>query len=344
MILFLLSVLISAGTTAALLSSALGRHLLDHPNERSLHEVPTPRIGGIGICIAVLMSFIAAPLLGVAVPLTFAYLAGGTFIVLVVSLVDDIRPLSVALRMPVHFLAAGFLAAGGLGVETFRIGGLQLVLPATLGVVFSLLYIVWMTNLYNFMDGMDGFAGGMAVIGFGALALLAAAEEATGLAAISIAIAGAALGFLGFNFPPARTFMGDVGASTLGFLAAGISLWADRTGVVPLWISVLIFSPFIADATVTLFRRALNRESVWRAHRSHYYQRLVRIGWGHRKTVILEYLLMLACAASAIAAAGMRPAGQWIVLTLCVLAYGAIIFLIHRLELRKGVHESAESI
>ena len=343
-ILFLLAGLVSAGITALLLSTPLGRQLLDHPNERSLHDVPTPRIGGIGICIGVLLTCVVAPLLGVTLPPTFAHLAGGMLIVLVISIVDDIRSLSAALRMPIHFLAAGLLIAGGLSVETLQLGHLQLVLPATLGAAFSLLYIVWMTNLYNFMDGMDGFAGGMTVIGFGALALLAGAGGSTAITAISIAIAGAALGFLVFNFPPARTFMGDVGASTLGFLAAGISLWADRTEVVPLWISVLIFSPFIVDATVTLTRRVLSRKPVWRAHRSHYYQKLVRSGWGHRKTVVAEYLLMLACAASAVAAAGIGPAGQWIVLSLWLLAYGALIFLIHRLELRKGVHGSAETV
>ncbi len=343
-ILFLLAGLVSAGITALLLSTPLGRHLLDHPNERSLHDVPTPRIGGIGICIGGLLAFVAAPLHGVTLPPSLPYLAGGMLIVLVVSLVDDIRSLSAALRMPVHFLAAGLLTAGGLSLETLRIGDLQFALPVTLGAAFSLLYIVWMTNLYNFMDGMDGFAGGMSVIGFGALALLAAAGGSTVIATISIAIAGAALGFLVFNFPPARTFMGDVGASTLGFLAAGISLWADREQVVPLWISVLIFSPFIADATVTLVRRALNREPVWRAHRSHYYQRLVRLGWGHRKTVVAEYLLMVACGVSAVAAARMDAAGQWIMLAFWMLAYGALILSIHRLEAKKGVHGSAESI
>lgn len=343
-ILFFLAGLLSAGVTRLLISSRVGRHLMDLPNERSLHDTPKPRIGGIGICAGVLLAFIAVTALGFTLPTTFAYLVGGALIVLVVSFIDDVRALSVAFRIPFHFLAAGVLVIAGLSLEKISVGGVILGLPTTVGVIVSVLYVVWMVNLYNFMDGMDGFAGGMALIGFGVIALLAADAGATVIAASSLAIAGAALGFLLFNFPPARVFMGDLGASTLGFLAAGLSLWADRESVVPLWISVLIFSPFIADATITLFRRAFNRERVWRAHRNHYYQKLVRLGWGHRKTVIAEYLLMLACAVSALIATGLEPAGQWIVLTFWVIAYGALIFSIHRLELRKGIHGSAETV
>ncbi len=342
--LFLLAGAVSAGVTWLLLSSSIKRYLMDHPNERSLHDFPKPRIGGIGICAGVLLAFVAMTMSRIGLPEAFAYVAGGAVIVLVISFADDLRPLSVALRIPFHFLAAGALVVAGLSLQKIFVGGVAVGLPSTVGVIVSVLYVVWMVNLYNFMDGMDGFAGGMAVIGFGVLALLAADAGSVIIAATSGSIAGAALGFLLFNFPPARVFMGDVGSSTLGFLAAGLSLWADWGDVVPLWISVLIFSPFIADATVTLFRRALNKERVWRAHRNHYYQKLVRLGWGHRKTVIAEYLLMLACAVSAIVAVRMESTGQWIMLTFWVIAYAALMFSIHRLELRKGVHGSAETV
>jgi len=317
---------------------------MDHPNERSLHDTPTPRIGGIGICAGVLLAFAALTALEYGISATFAYLAGGALIVLVISFIDDVRSLRVAFRIPFHFLAAGLVIVAGLSLQKISIGGVVIRLTETVGVIVSVLYVVWMVNLYNFMDGMDGFAGGMAVIGFGVLALLAANDGSSVIAGTSVAISGAALGFLLFNFPPAKVFMGDVGASTLGFLAAGLSLWADRENIVPLWISVLIFSPFIADATVTLVRRAFNRERVWRAHRSHYYQKLVRLGWGHRKAVISEYLLMLACGVSAIVAVQMESGGKWIVLTLWLIVYGVLILSIHRLELRKGVHESTETV
>ena len=343
-ILFFLAGTVSAGVTWLLVSTRIGNHLLDHPNERSLHDTPKPRVGGIGICVGVLLAYIIMTLIANSLPSTFMILAGGAFIVLVVSFVDDIRSLSVTVRIPFHFLAAGILVATGLSLEQLSLGGATLSLPIGPGAALSLLYVVWMINLYNFMDGMDGFAGGMAVVGFGVLALLAADAGSVVIARSASAIAGAALGFLVFNFPPARVFMGDVGASTLGFLAAGISLWADREQVIPLWISLLLFSPFIVDATITLLRRALNREAIWRPHRSHYYQRLVRLGWGHRKTAIAEYLLMLACGVSAIIAVRVSPLGQWIVLTFWVIAYGVLILSIHRLELKKGVHGSAETV
>lgn len=343
-ILFFLAGILSAGVTWLLTSSRLRRHLMDHPNERSLHDTPTPRIGGIGICAGVLLAFIAMAALGLTLPSTFAFLSGGALIVLVISFIDDVRSLSVAFRIPFHFISAGALFVAGLSLERILIGGVVIGLPETVGVIVSVLYVVWMVNLYNFMDGMDGFAGGMSLIGFGVFALLAADQGSAVIAAISASISGAALGFLLFNFPPAKVFMGDVGASTLGFFAAGLSLWADRHDVVPLWLSVLIFSPFIADATVTLFRRAFNRERIWQAHRDHYYQKLVRLGWGHRKTVIAEYLLMLTVGASALVAIRIEPAGHWIVLTFWVIAYGALIFSIHRLELRKGIHGSAETV
>ncbi len=317
---------------------------MDHPNERSLHDVPKPRIGGIGICAGVSLALISMTFVGISLPETTSYFVAGALIVLIISFIDDIRTLSAAFRIPFHFLAAGMLVTAGLTLEKISVGSIVLALPTTVGVVVSVLYVVWMVNLYNFMDGMDGFAGGMAVIGFGVLALLAANAGSLAIAAVAACIAGAALGFLLFNFPPARVFMGDLGASTLGFLAAGISLWADRENVVPLWISVLIFSPFIADATITLFRRAFYRQRIWRAHRDHYYQKLVRLGWGHRKTVICEYLLMLACGISALVATRTTPAGQWIVLSFWAIIYGGLMLSIHRIERRRGDYGSAETV
>jgi len=317
---------------------------MDHPNERSLHDFPKPRIGGIGICAGILLAFVAGPLLGVTISSTFVFLASGTLVVLVISFMDDLRSLRVAFRIPFHFVAAGLLVAAGLSLNGISIGGIDLALSATAGAVISVLYIVWMINLYNFMDGMDGFAGGMAVIGFGVLALLAETAGSAAIAAIAVCVAGAALGFLLFNFPPSRVFMGDMGASTLGFLVAGLSLWADRENIIPLWISVLVFSPFVADATVTLIRRTVNRERVWRAHRSHYYQKLVQLGWGHRKTVICEYALMLACGVSAYLVLGLESTLQWIVLTFWLIAYGVLILSIHRLEMKKRAYETAETV
>jgi UDP-N-acetylmuramyl pentapeptide phosphotransferase/UDP-N-acetylglucosamine-1-phosphate transferase len=252
---------------------------MDHPNVRSLHVTPMPRIGGLGIMAGV---GVASVLLADAVLLP-AMLAAFTLAAL--SLLDDARGLPMVARLLAHFVAAvACLLALGLTGWTL---------------VGATLAVVWMTNLYNFMDGADGLAGGMAAIGFGALALAAWLGDAPGLAAFCGAIAAAALAFLRFNFPPARVFMGDAGSIPLGFMAATLGIAGTMQHVWPLLFPLLVFSPFIVDASVTLIRRALRGEKVWRAHRSHYYQRVVLLGASHRQLALAAYALMLAAAALA---------------------------------------------
>jgi UDP-N-acetylmuramyl pentapeptide phosphotransferase/UDP-N-acetylglucosamine-1-phosphate transferase len=149
-----------------------------------------------------------------------------------------------------------------------------------------------MTNLYNFMDGADGLAGGMGMAGFATYAIAAAVAGDTPLAWSAAAIASACAGFLFHNFPPARVFLGDAGSIPLGFLAAAFGVHGIATDGWPWWFPVIAFTPFIVDATVTLLRRALAREAVWRAHRSHAYQRLALSGWSHRRLALSEYAAM----------------------------------------------------
>jgi UDP-N-acetylmuramyl pentapeptide phosphotransferase/UDP-N-acetylglucosamine-1-phosphate transferase len=180
--------------------------------------------------------------------------------------------------------------------------------PAELALVIA--GVVWVTNLYNFMDGADGVAGGMAVIGFGAYTLAALSAGHASLAVAGAALAAANLAFLLHNFHPARIFLGDVGSIPLGFLAAALGLQGWRDDVWPLWFPLLVFGPFIGDATLTLLKRAARREPVWRAHREHYYQRMVRMGLGHRATALIGYGAMLACAGAALAGRGQPSALQ----------------------------------
>ncbi len=158
----------------------------------------------------------------------------------------------------------------------------------------ALLAIIWMINLYNFMDGSDGLAGGMSIAGFGTYAVAAYGGGLMELSVLAAALAGAAAGFLIWNFHKARIFMGDSGSVPLGFLAAALGLLGWQEGVWPMWFPVLVFSPFIADASVTLVKRYLRGERLSQAHRSHYYQRVLRMGLGHRGTALAAYVLMLA--------------------------------------------------
>jgi len=268
--------------------------LLDYPNERSLHHRPVPRGGGLGILGGLALSILW--LIGyspgiwhhpLAVVVAFA-LAIGLF-----SFIDDWRSLSPLARFLVQGLLSGLLLGmTKMWPRALPLPGPHIDWPTWVGVTFAWLWTMWMLNLYNFMDGMDGFAAGMAVWGFGTLGVLSWLSNDHILALFSTSVALAALGFLVWNFPPARIFMGDIGSTALGFLAATFILYADTSHRFSLWIGASAFAPFIADATITLLRRAIQREKIWQPHRAHYYQRLVRAGWGHRRTVLVSYLLM----------------------------------------------------
>ncbi len=307
----LLPALVAAAVIAMLRKSAVAARLADRPNERSLHATPTPRIGGIGVMVACLP---AAFFTGA----TLSALAGLAALLALVSLADDFRSLPVSLRLGVHAAAAMF--------------ALTLIAPGLhpVALAAAVLAIVWMTNLFNFMDGADGLAGGMAAIGFATFAIAGWQSGLLPLAAFALAIASASIGFLAFNFPPAKVFLGDAGSVPLGFLAAGFGALGIAHGAWPAWFPVLVFSPFIVDATVTLARRALRGERVWRAHREHCYQRLVLAGWSHRRLALSAYAWMLAVAASALAARAGEPEIRWVILASWSAVYAAALFVVER--------------
>lgn len=294
--------------------------MIDVPNERSLHGDAVPRTGGVAIVLALSAAcFVAVA----AFPLPTAWVWVGAAMLLVggVSFLDDRGEVKARYRLAAHLGAGVLLLAGGISWSRIELPGLSWAMPDALAWLLTLGYLVWMVNLYNFMDGMDGFAGGMALFGFGALALLGWQAGDAGFALVNAAVVAAAGGFLISNFPPARVFLGDLGSATLGLLAATLSLVGSQRGLFPLWLAWLAFSPFIVDATWTLLRRLARGERVWQAHRSHHYQRLVLAGWSHRKTVLWSYLLMAACAATAIAARDMNEREQWFVLAAWVIIY-----------------------
>lgn len=264
--------------------------LQDIPNERSLHTEPVPRIGGIALMAGILSGWV----------LLFEFWAWWivlpTLGLFVLSLVDDVRNLTARTRLLGHFIAA-IIVLSGAGV------GLLWLLPV-------LLFIVWMTNLYNFMDGSDGMAGGMALFGFSFYGIAALMNGNEAFAMMNFSIGAAALGFLYHNFHPARVFMGDAGSIPLGFLAAAFGVWGWQLGYWPFWFPLLVFSPFVADATFTLITRARRRESLAQAHRSHYYQRLVQMGWGHRNTALAEYVVMLLAGVTALWGIGLDAPAQ----------------------------------
>ena len=326
---------VAAAFTGWIVSRGGTRWLVDTPNERSLHHRPVSRAGGIAILAGLAAGFVVVAF--VEVPASrYGWVLAGALIVGSISFADDVRRISPAVRLLLHLAAAACVVPAGLAGERIVLPGAALDLGATAGTALTVLFVAWVVNLYNFMDGMDGFAGGMTVIGFTTLAVLCAQRDAAMLVGAGLVVASASLGFLLFNFPPAKIFMGDLGSSLLGYLCAVMMLCAERSASVPLWISILVFSPFVVDASVTLVRRIVAGERPWRAHRSHFYQRLVRLGWGHRKTVVREYALMLACAGTAVLALRAPPSVQAGLACAWVAAYVILMLGITSLEQRSG--------
>lgn len=233
---------------------------LDQPGHRSLHTRPTPHGGGIGVVAAVVV-------IGLWVGVPALWLLGVGLLAML-SLIDDWRHLPFWVRLLVHLAVSAFVV--------FLHGAPTL--PASISV---LVLIAWSINAYNFMDGSDGLAGSMALVGFGAYAAGFALVDEGVFSAVCAALAGAAAGFLVFNWHPARIFMGDVGSIPLGFMASGLGWYGVWAGFWPGWFPLLVFTPFLLDASVTLCKRILRRERVWEAHRDHYYQRMVRLGESH---------------------------------------------------------------
>lgn len=299
----------SAGLLAWLLRSGRAhRWALDQPNHRSLHTEPTPRVGGLGIVAGVLLTSV---LLGQGL------LAGLLLLLAVVSWFDDRGHVLILVRLGAQFLAA-IISVVVQVPDGWLLG---------IAAVFAL---VWMANLYNFMDGSDGLAGGMAVFGFGTYGVVAWLTGDGALALSAFSVAAAALGFLCFNFPPARVFMGDAGSVPLGFLAGAIGLTGWLVGAWPIWFPLLVFSPFVVDASVTLLKRTLRGERFWQAHRDHYYQRLVRMGWSHRRLALAEYALMAACGGSALALLHTGSVIQMLGLSVWIAVYWGLMLVIDR--------------
>jgi Fuc2NAc and GlcNAc transferase len=270
---------------------ALQRDLLDVPNVRSSHSSPTPRGGGVAIVAAFLGAVLA---IGFAQQLSFrvvsALLAGGVAVA-AVGFLDDRRALRARVRFIVHVGAALWVVAllGGLSESALARWGLH---GVWVGAAMAVLALVWTTNLFNFMDGIDGIAASEAafIAGAGAWIYWRHGGDA-GLTAAMLCLAAASLGFLRWNWPPARIFMGDVGSGFMGFSLAALGLAASNGGVVPFEVWVILAGVFLVDSTVTLIRRAARGDRWFEAHRLHAYQHLSRRWKSHFPVTVLVILI-----------------------------------------------------
>jgi UDP-N-acetylmuramyl pentapeptide phosphotransferase/UDP-N-acetylglucosamine-1-phosphate transferase len=320
---------------SALRAFSLRKNLLDRPNERSLHSVPVPRLGGVAIASATWIGLLSLRALQGSRPGTFE--AGwliSSIAITALGLVDDLHALRAGTRLLLQFgCAALFCALVGIPPGISFVAHSVLALPPALSLALWSFFIVAVLNIFNFMDGMDGLAGTQAfgaALGIGGAFVL---FQQPSLAALCLMIAAAAAGFLFHNFPPAKIFMGDSGSTFLGFSFAALAVaGANLESAVPAPVFALALAPFLLDGTFTLLRRAFRGEPIWKAHRTHLYQRAVRAGRTHHDVLVIYALAIAAGTASSICAV-LAGRQQMLALASCAgLTLVALYIWVNRLE------------
>jgi Fuc2NAc and GlcNAc transferase len=277
---------------------ALAKQVLDIPNARSAHTSPVPRGGGLAIVVVVLAAIGVSAAMGLVSPRFGLAMIGGGLAIGAVGWIDDRRGVAPLARAMVQVLASVWAVWNLDGLPRIKLGASELEIGA-FGFIIAVLGIVWLTNAYNFMDGIDGLAGlNSLTVGLGAL-LLFMMVKSPGYTVVCAVVAGACAGFLYWNWEPARIFMGDVGSGFLGFSFGVIAVASENAHAVPIAFWVLLQSAFIADATITLFRRIYRRERWYDAHNNHAYQRVVRFGYAHSTVSVAFGIANLLLAASA---------------------------------------------
>ncbi|TRZ50145.1 glycosyltransferase family 4 protein [bacterium] len=273
---------------------ASGR-MLDIPNARSSHTQPTPRGGGLGIVIGVLIgawSLYLAQILGMPFREIVALSLGGGLMALV-GWLDDIYRLPYQIRLVVQAISSAIILIeiGYFHAITVPfVGDIHLY---SIGIPFALLWIMGLTNAYNFMDGIDGIAGGQALIAGLGWAIIGYMSGEVFVGLIGLLLAATNLGFLFHNWPSARIFMGDVGSAFIGFILAVLPIMAGQKDPRFMIAGFLMVWPFIFDTSFTLVRRMIKKENIFEAHRSHIYQRLVIAGYSHRFVTLIYMGLAL---------------------------------------------------
>jgi UDP-GlcNAc:undecaprenyl-phosphate GlcNAc-1-phosphate transferase len=286
--------LISLGVGFFMIKIALRLNLMDFPGARSSHKTPTPTMGGVAIVVAFFAGTILArfsPVHWVA-PGWLGWFAAGAGMVAVVGLIDDFRRLPVFLRLLLYGVAAGMGVAGGIRLRVIDVPLLGKIEFGILEIPITVLWILAVVSFYNFMDGIDGLAVGVGVIVTAFLAYIAWEVGNSNILILSVLLGSGCLGFVCYNFPPAKVFMGDVGSTFIGYTLAVLALMgnqSEKSGYIPFLVPVLLLGTFLFDTTVTLGRRILRREKWYLSHREHYYQKMTKLGFSHLQITLSEY-------------------------------------------------------
>lgn len=292
MVLILLMVI--AGVASAILTLlirryALAKSLLDIPNARSSHSTPIPRGGGLAFVIVFLLLLTLLYSYQFISLHTLLALWGAGALIATIGFLDDKGHIAARWRLLAHFIAAIWLLYWLTGFPSLYLFGINI--PATITTGLAVFYVVWLLNLYNFMDGIDGIASVEAIFVCLAGALVYYVAGYPLFTSTALLLAGAVAGFLVWNFPPAKIFMGDAGSGFLGIILAGLSIQAAWVSPQLFWAWLILLGVFMVDATWTLSHRLLRKEKVYEAHRSHTYQFAARF-FGKHITVTLAVLVI----------------------------------------------------
>nr|WP_216110766.1 glycosyltransferase family 4 protein [Aquisalimonas asiatica] len=306
------AILIAALLAAFLLTGwmrayALNAGLMDIPNARSSHDAPTPRGGGVSVVVVALVGLVWLAWWGALPWAGLVALGGGGAAVAAIGWLDDRADVPARWRLLVHLLAGAWVVMWAGGAPALPLLGVEWAWSWFGGLVL-VLFIGWLLNLYNFMDGIDGIAGVEAVTVLAVAGGLLWWAGAAGWALVAGLLAAASLGFLVWNWPPAKIFMGDAGSGFIGFMLAALAVltWADAG--LTIWAWLILLGAFIVDATLTLVRRMLRGERFYEAHRSHAYQHASRYYGSHRPVTVAVGLINLFWLAPLAVVAALWPA------------------------------------
>lgn len=302
--------------------------ILDQPGGRKIHAVAIPRLGGIAIYFGVIIPGLlfltsAGPTRGILL---------GASLITLVGVLDDLRDVRPVVKFAAQFVVALVVVLFGVGVETFTLPGIGVFVLGWVGIPFSVIWIVAIMNVVNFIDGMDGLAAGVCAISAVTFSIIAISLGRYDMGILAAIVAGSTLGFLWHNFHPASIFMGDSGSLLLGFLLAAISLQGFMKGVatIALLIPLLVLGIPIFDTGFAILRRVKNRRPIYVADRGHLHHRFSNLGYSQRQTVVILYSWSGLMSLLALA---MRFAPLWFVVGLAVAVAGVSVYLAYLLEI-----------
>ncbi len=340
--------IVSATVASWLVGWASSRGVVDRPNDRSSHTKVTPRGGGIAIVGVTTLAAIIAATVWPESRAAMAALIVPALAIAYVSWLDDIKPLKNRVRFGVHLLSAVAVVAVVGPIQIVDMGGMGVLDLGVMAWPLTLIWVVGMTNAFNFMDGIDGIAGITAASAGASIAIATVCLGLPAIAGVAFAFAAAAIGFLMCNWAPAKIFMGDVGSAFCGFVIATLPIIAG-VGPKSRLVTVAVFAmwPFTFDTIFTLIRRVLKRENVFEAHRSHLYQRLVIAGWSHRAVASLYGFLSSMAGSIAVAPFyddTATPVITKVAAAFLVITALALLFLVQRAEIASAANSLSQRL